>query len=210
MGKPGQAALLHCAAAACPLTLSDIEDAAARLERFAPYLAAVFPETAATGGIIESLSDPSPDAKGAGRAQRHPHRRTDMGQADSHLPISGSIKARGGIYEVLKPPRTLPLHSGNAAPDRQLRRSGRGALPQAVLAVFHCRWVPPEIWGFPSASRAQSWGFRSPCICSADARQWKKDLLRSRGVKVVEYASDYSIAVTEGRKLAASAPTATL
>ena len=28
------------AAAACPLTLADIEDAAARLERFAPYLAA--------------------------------------------------------------------------------------------------------------------------------------------------------------------------
>ena len=26
------------AAAACPLTLADIEDAAARLERFAPYL----------------------------------------------------------------------------------------------------------------------------------------------------------------------------
>ncbi len=42
------------AAAACPLTLADIEDAAARLERFAPYLAAVFPETAATGGIIEA------------------------------------------------------------------------------------------------------------------------------------------------------------
>lgn len=48
------------AAAACPLTLADIEDAAARLERFAPYLAAVFPETAATGGIIESPVRPIP------------------------------------------------------------------------------------------------------------------------------------------------------
>ena len=51
------------AAAACPLTLSDIEDAAARLERFAPYLAAVFPETAATGGIIESPVQPSPGCR---------------------------------------------------------------------------------------------------------------------------------------------------
>ena len=32
----------------------DIEDAEARLQRFAPYIAAAFPETAKSGGIIES------------------------------------------------------------------------------------------------------------------------------------------------------------
>ncbi len=92
------------AAAACPLTLSDIEDAAARLERFAPYLAAVFPETAATGGIIESPVQPIP------RMQKVLEERSGTriaGQVwvklDSHLPISGSIKARGGIYEEAVP-----------------------------------------------------------------------------------------------------------
>lgn len=36
------------------LTTEDVQDAHARLDRFAPYLAEAFPETAATGGIIES------------------------------------------------------------------------------------------------------------------------------------------------------------
>ena len=36
------------------LTKADVDDAHARLNRFAPYLAKAFPETAATGGIIES------------------------------------------------------------------------------------------------------------------------------------------------------------
>jgi hypothetical protein len=42
------------AAEACVLTMADVRDAADRLERFRPYFAKVFPETAPAGGLVES------------------------------------------------------------------------------------------------------------------------------------------------------------
>ena len=77
--------------------MADIEDAEKRLARFAPYIAKAFPETQAKGGLIESP------------LTELPHLREEMGltgrlflKRDSDLAVSGSVKARGGIYEVLK------------------------------------------------------------------------------------------------------------
>lgn len=41
---------------------------------------------------------------------------------------------------------------------------------------------------------------------SHDAKAWKKQLLRDKGVTVIEYESDYSKAVEQGRKQAQQNP----
>ena len=98
----------HQAIMECTLTIDDIKDAEARLLRFAPFIAKVFPETQVMNGIIESPFLPIPRMKAEMEARhQQPIEGTLWLKCDSHLPISGSIKARGGIYEILKHAETL-------------------------------------------------------------------------------------------------------
>lgn len=188
------------------LPRSEMEEAAGRFRRFAPYLRRAFPETDTTGGrLCSPLSHLTAyPAAWAGRyGVTLPGRLLLKG--DHALPIAGSIKARGGIHEVLKHAEALALEAGllragddyAALTDDRFRRLFAGH----ALAVGSTGNLGLSI-GLIGARL----GFQVTVHMSADARAWKKALLRSRGVKVIEHTQDYSHAVREGRRRAAEDP----
>ncbi|END9089782.1 TPA: D-serine ammonia-lyase [Yersinia enterocolitica] len=188
------------------LSQQDVADAEARLQRFAPYLCQAFPETQKTNGIIESDIVAIPAMQNA-LQQRYGVEITGrlLLKKDSHLPISGSIKARGGIYEVLTHAEKLALQAGLLQETDDYSKlfsdDFRQFFSQYRIAVGSTGNLGMSI-GIMSAKL----GFSVSVHMSADAREWKKRKLREHGVNVVEYAQDYGVAVAQGRKQAESDP----
>lgn len=201
-------AITHAAVALADVGLdaNDVAAASARLARFAPFLARAFPETQAAGGVIES---PLVQISALQAALAAPLGREIPGtlwlKQDSHLPISGSIKARGGIYEVLKHAEGLALDAGLVTQHDDYgvlaSEAVRGFFGQYAIAVGSTGNL-----GLSIGIMGARLGFRTTVHMSADARQWKKDKLREHGVTVIEYASDYSVAVEQGRRQAEDDP----
>lgn len=188
------------------LDSNDVADASARLARFAPYMCDAFPETRASKGILESEIAAIPAMQATLNA-RYGVELTGklLLKKDSHLPISGSIKARGGIYEVLTHAERLAIKAGLLCEEDDYRKlftdEFRQFFGQYSIAVGSTGNLGMSI-GIMSAKL----GFSVTVHMSADAREWKKRKLREHGVIVVEYAEDYGVAVEQGRKEAERDP----
>ena len=188
------------------LDATNIKDASDRLKRFAPYLCKAFPETAVTNGIIESEIISIDNMKKA-LEEKFDTKITGklLLKKDSHLPISGSIKARGGIYEVLFHAEDLAIKAGLLKPEddysKLFSEEFKNFFKKYKIAVGSTGNLGLSI-GIMSAKL----GFNVSVHMSADAREWKKKKLRANGVNVVEYQNDYSVAVAQGREEAKKDP----
>ncbi|NIB38425.1 D-serine ammonia-lyase [Pseudomaricurvus alkylphenolicus] len=184
------------------LSLADVEAAEQRLQKFAPLLQVLFPELRQTGGLIESelLKIPSMQAL---LEQTH----TDFGgghlwlKADHNLPVAGSVKARGGIYEVLCFAEELAKKEGLLQADGDYRvlatPTARQLFEQYTVSVGSTGNL-----GLSIGVTAAALGFKACVHMSVEAKRWKKERLRRRGVEVIEHSEDYSKAVAAGREAA--------
>ena len=182
--------------------IEQVYAADARLRRWARALTVLFPELADAGGLIESpltTIDDSLAVPGLSKETR------GLMKADHALPVAGSIKARGGVYEVL-------VHAESVAASAGLYRDAED--PMALLSA-PCRELfsrhtvavgSTGNLGLGIGIMSSALGFKSEVHMSHDAKPWKKQRLRQRGVIVAEHAGDYAAAVAAGRAAASNTP----
>lgn len=177
----------------------DVADAEARLERFAPLIMHYFPETRGDGGIIESPLTELEDMKAVLNEEGARLTGRLFLKRDSDLKVSGSVKARGGVYEVLKHTEDLAIENGilTGIGDDYLKLASEEA--RKVFSRHKVQVGSTGNLGMSIGIMSAALGYEAIVHMSMDAKQWKKDLLRARGAIVVEYEGDYGAAVEQGR-----------
>ena len=181
-------------------TAEDVADAAARLERFAPLIMHYFPETKVDNGIIESPLTEISNMKAILNEEGAELKGKLFLKRDSDLKVAGSVKARGGVYEVLKHSEDLALEAGllTGYDDDYLKLGTAEA--REFFSQYKIQVGSTGNLGMSIGIMSAALGYNAIVHMSMDAKQWKKDLLRSRGATVIEYEGDYGKAVEQGRK----------
>lgn len=172
----------------------DVRVAEARWLRFAPLLACLF-DGLDTGRIDSDLLPLDPDLAArvlGGKAGRV------LVKADHALPVTGCIKARGGVYEVLAYAEKVAGRAGllEGAPSYAdfAGPAFRDLFARHTIAVGSTGNL-----GFSVGVMGRALGFAVEVHMSHDAKAWKKERLRELGARVVEHRGDYGAAVAAAR-----------
>lgn len=184
----------------------EIYEAEKRWKRFGPLLAVLFDELKGSDGIIESELTPVPmmqeelsrDSGNVIEGQLYL-------KADHSLPVAGSVKARGGVYEVLCLAEELALKNLSIDQNSDYRiltsPEAKKLFSQYTVSVGSTGNL-----GLSIGIMASTLGFNVCVHMSSEAKTWKKKILRELGVDVVEHFDDYSGAVAAGRIEAGNSP----
>ena len=188
-------------------SVADIDETVNRMARFRPLLRILFKELEQTDGIIESplieLRKPEKYFPHLYTGAKAPCR--FLLKCDSELPVSGSIKARGGFHAVLKHAESIAVANGliktGGSYSTLADKEARKIFSKHAISVGSTGNL-----GLSVGILGARLGFRVFVHMSCDAKTWKKELLRSYGVNVVEHQGDYGTAVAAGRKQAEESP----
>lgn len=188
------------------VTREAMEDASRRLKRFAPFIRKCFPETEAQGGMIESplteiaqMKELLNETYGANLTGKL------FLKEDNDLAVAGSVKARGGIYEILKHSEEIAFQNNLITEDDNYEKFAEPRMRE-FFGKYRIHAGSTGNLGLSIGIISAALGYDVTIHMSADAKQWKKDLLRQKGVHVKEYDSDFSYAVTKGREEAGKDP----
>ncbi|MER8376141.1 D-serine ammonia-lyase [Mesorhizobium sp. M1396] len=188
-----------------PISPNDVTDACRNWARLAPLLAACFPELKATSGRIRSELVELKELHEALGYRSREFGRTFI-KADSHLPVAGSIKARGGVYEVFLFAEELARKTGLLSDDDDIVKLADDPA-RALFSAYTLAVGSTGNLGLSVGIAARALGFKATVHMSSDAKAWKVERLRRLGVEVVQHEADYTTAVENARDKAASDPT---
>lgn len=168
----------------------EINEANNLLLKFAPFFKSVFKELESTDGIIES---PLITLNKFGIKNLYL-------KEDNLLPIAGSVKARGGIFEILKYAETLAANANLIDVEKDYSQFDSDVF-RKFFSEYKIQVGSTGNLGISIGLISAKLGFNAIVHMSKDAKDWKKKLLRENGVNVTQYDSNYSEAVKNGRML---------
>lgn len=180
-------------------TMDDIISADHRLKRFASLFQKLFPETERTQGIIESeLKSIEAFQNGVITFVGGRILGDWLVKLDSHLDIAGSVKARGGVFEVITFAEKLAIESGIIQTSHDyIKLADEDA--KLLFSKYTIVVGSTGNLGLSIGITGKALGFNVIVHMSHDAKPWKIEMLKEKGATVILHEADYSVAVAEGR-----------